>query len=194
LRPALSEAVFLVGFMGAGKTSVGQALARRLNWLFEDLDHRIERNDGRSIAQIFEESGEPEFRAAEHSALKQVLDDVSGRPSKVIALGGGAFAQWKNSALLQWHGAQVVFLDAPIEVLWERCCNQAIEDGTDRPLSRSIEQFRDLYQARRKSYSKARLTVQTGNREIEEIAAEITRLLNLKKTNVPTGKGTSSEV
>lgn len=175
--------------MGAGKTSVGQALARRLNWRFEDLDQRIERNQDRSVAEIFQQSGEAEFRAAEHSALRQVLDEISGKPGKIVALGGGAFAQRKNAALLQWHGAHVVFLDGPIEVLWQRCCKQASEGGSSRPLLRDLNQFRELYQARRKSYRKARLTVQTGSRQVEEIAAEVTRLLKLKKSNARTGKG-----
>jgi len=175
--------------MGAGKTSVGRALARRLNWLFEDLDQRIERNQGRSVAEIFQESGEAQFRAAEHSALQQVLEEIAGKPGKIVALGGGAFAQRKNAALLEWHGAHVVFLDGPVEVLWQRCCKQAGEDGSSRPLLRDWDQFRELYQARRKSYSKARLTVQTGSRQVEEIAAEVTRLLSLKKTNARRGKG-----
>ena len=182
-------AVFLIGFMGAGKTSVGQALARRLNWLFEDLDQRIERNQGRSVAEIFQELGESEFRAAEHSALKQLLEEISGKPGKIVALGGGAFAQRKNAALLEWHGAHVVLLDAPIEVLWQRCCKQASEDGSSRPLLRDLDQFRELYQARRRSYGKARLTVRTESRKVDDIAAKITRLLNLKKTNARTGKG-----
>jgi shikimate kinase len=189
-RPVyLSHAVFLVGFMGAGKTSVGRVLARRLNWLFEDLDDLIEQREGRRIVEIFRDSGEAVFRQAEHRALRQVLNSLSGKPGRVVALGGGAFAQAKNAALLKRHGLHVMFLDAPVEVLWERCQKQASEMGTDRPLLRSTEHFCDLYQARRKSYSKAARTVQTGGREFEEIAAEIAELLELKKLNICTEMG-----
>ena len=189
-RPAdLSHAIFLVGFMGAGKTSVGRLLARRLNWIFEDLDDLIERREGRRIAEIFRDSGETDFRHAEHTALRQVLDTLSVRPGRIVALGGGAFAQAGNAALLKRHGARVVFLDAPFDVLWERCQEQAREMGTDRPLLRSIEHFRELYQARRKSYSKASKTVQTEGRDCEEIAAEIAELLALKKLNISVETG-----
>src|SRR6202051_3487646 len=70
------RAVFLVGFMGAGKSSVGRVLAQRLNWIFEDLDDRIEAREGRTVAEIFRDSGESEFRRAEHAALEQVLAEL----------------------------------------------------------------------------------------------------------------------
>jgi shikimate kinase len=164
-------------------------LARRLNWLFEDLDDLIEQHEGRRIVEIFRDSGEAVFRQAEHTALRQVLDTLSGKPGRVVALGGGAFANAKNAVLLKRHGVPIVFLDAPVEILWERCQKQASELGTDRPLLRSTEHFRDLYHARRKSYSKARRTVQTGGRDCEEIAAEIADLLVLKKLNIRTETG-----
>jgi len=63
------SSVFLVGFMGAGKSSVGRALGQRLNWVFEDLDDRIEAREGRCVVEIFRDSGESEFRRAEHAAL-----------------------------------------------------------------------------------------------------------------------------
>ena len=67
-RPSALRAVFLVGFMGAGKSTVGRALARQMNWPFEDLDERLQAREKRSIEQIFRESGEAEFRRAEHAA------------------------------------------------------------------------------------------------------------------------------
>jgi len=170
--------------MGAGKSSVGRVLARRLNWLFEDLDDLIEQREGRSIAEIFSDSGEPAFRAAEQGALQQLLGALSSKPGRVVSLGGGAFAQAKNAALLKRHKVDVVFLDAPVEVLWERCCRQASEMGPDRPLLRSVNHFRDLYKKRREHYNKAALTIQTEGREFEEIAAEIAELLKLKKLNL----------
>lgn len=176
---AAPEAVFLVGFMGAGKSSVGAALAHRLNWVFEDLDDRIERRERRSVAQIFRESGEPAFRRAEHSALQDVLGGIHNQ-ARVVALGGGAFVQAPNAALLRSSGVPIVFLDAPLEELWERCCKQASEAAASRPLLRSLDEFRDLHDRRRPHYSEASLTIQTGGRTVDEIAGEIAAKLGLR--------------
>ena len=183
------SALFLVGFMGAGKTSVGRALAQRLNWTFEDLDERIERREQRTVPQIFRDFGEPEFRRAEHAALQDVLEEIRSGAVKIVALGGGAFVQEQNSALLSASGVPTVFLDAPVEELWQRCCAQASEAGTERPLLRSIDQFRELYQARRQGYSRASLEVQTGHRTLDEIACEIAEGLSLKKIDVRAQEG-----
>ncbi len=173
------DAVFLVGFMGAGKSSVGAALGRRLNWTFEDLDNRIERRERRTVAQIFRESGEPAFRRAEHSALQDVLEGIHNQ-ARVVALGGGAFVQTSNAELLRSSGVPIVFLDAPVEELWERCCKQASEAAAERPLLRSLDQFRELHERRRPHYSEASLTIQTGGRTVDEIADEIAAKLGLK--------------
>jgi shikimate kinase len=175
------NSVFLVGFMGAGKTSVGRALGQRLNWIFEDLDDRIQSREGRTVAEIFQDSGETEFRRAEHAALQHVLQELRGGGARIVALGGGAFVQRENAALLKAFSAPTVFLDAPIEELWQRCCTQASETGAERPLLRSVEQFRKLYETRRNSYRKAALKVQTGKRTVESISAEIEQKLGLKK-------------
>jgi shikimate kinase len=188
---AARNAVFLVGFMGAGKSSVGRALGQRLNWLFEDLDDRIEQRERRSVAEIFRDSGEEGFRAAEHAALQEVLDDLHGRASimRVIALGGGAFAQQANAALLKAAGVPTVFLDAPAGELWQRCCTQASEAGTERPLLKSREQFEKLCAARRRHYAKAQLKMNTSGRSVEAIAAEIEKKLKLRKIEIRTEEG-----
>jgi shikimate kinase len=183
------SAVFLVGFMGAGKSSVGRALGQLLNWMFEDLDDRIEAREGRTVAEIFRNAGESEFRRAEHAALKHVLQELGGGGARIIALGGGAFVQKENAALLKHSGVPTVFLDAPVEDLWERCCAQASETGVGRPLLRSREQFRKLYDTRSRSYSKASLKIQTGSRAVEAIAAEIADTLGLKKIELRTEQG-----
>jgi shikimate kinase len=175
------NAVFLVGFMGAGKSSVGRALGQHLNWMFEDLDDRIVARERRTVAEIFRNSGESEFRRAERAALQQILEELRGGVAKIIALGGGAFVQEENAALLQASGVPAVFLDAPVEELWQRCSAQARETGAQRPLLQSQEQFRKLYAARRRSYSRAGVEVPTGGRPVEAIAAEIARTLRLKR-------------
>jgi shikimate kinase len=179
LGTSTPEAVFLVGFMGAGKSSVGAALGRRLNWIFEDLDDRIERRERRTVAQIFRESGEPAFRRAESSALQDVLGGIHTQ-ARVVALGGGAFIQAGNAELLRSSGVPIIFLDAPVEELWERCCKQASEASAERPLLRSPEQFRELHEKRRPYYCEASLTIQTGGRTVDEIADEIAAKLGLR--------------
>jgi shikimate kinase len=183
------NAVFLVGFMGAGKTSVGRVLGQRLNWIFEDLDDRIAAREGRSVAEIFRDSGESEFRRAEHAALQHLLGELRGGGARIMALGGGAFVQKENAALLTSSSLPTVFLDAPVEELWRRCCTQASESGTQRPLLRSVEEFRKLYDARRRNYLKASLQIQTRNRTVETIVAEIAETLGLKKIAMRTEQG-----
>jgi shikimate kinase len=166
------RAVVLVGFMGAGKSSVGAALSRRLGWPFEDLDERIQALEQRSIEQIFRQSGEAVFRQLEHAALRSLVAELS--PSaKVVALGGGAFAQANNAALLEEAGWPTIFLDAPAEELFRRCQQQQLE----RPLRGDVNEFHRLYEDRRPCYLKAGLRIETVGKDVEEVAAEaITRL------------------
>jgi shikimate kinase len=175
--------------MGAGKSSVGRVLGQRLNWTFEDLDDRIERREGRTVAKIFRDSGEPAFRRAEQSALQQALKEMHGAAARIIALGGGAFAQKDNAALLKASGVPTVFLDAPVEELWQRCCQQASEAGAQRPLLKSAEQFRKLHTERHRRYAQASVSIQTGGRTIEAIAQEIAETLGLRKIALRTEQG-----
>jgi shikimate kinase len=183
------NAVFLVGFMGAGKSSVGRALGQRLNWVFEDLDDRIEAREGRTVGEIFRDSGESEFRRAEQAALERVLGELSRGVARVVALGGGAFVQKENASRLKASSVPTIFLDAPVEELWQRCCAQADASGAERPLLRSLEQFRKLYLTRGRSYSKASVKIQTAGRAVEAIAAEIAETLGLKKIELRTEQG-----
>jgi shikimate kinase len=184
-----TSGVFLVGFMGAGKSSVGRALGQQLNWLFEDLDDRIERIEKRKIAEIFEELGEPHFRRTEQAALQHVLEELRSGVARVVALGGGAFVQKSNAELLLRAGVPTVFLDTPVEELWQRCRRQADAAGAERPLLNSLDQFSELYRTRRKSYLKARLKIETRGREIEAIAAEIAKKLGLREIAMRTQRG-----
>jgi shikimate kinase len=169
------RAIFLVGFMGAGKTSVGRTLGERLGWHFEDLDDRIRAREARSIPEIFEQSGEAGFRESELAALRELLaESERGRPL-VAALGGGAFVQEEISSLLEGEGRMTIFLDAPAEELWRRCA----ADPVDRPLRREEAEFRRLYEARRPKYLRANLRVATCGRDIEKIAGEIASSLEL---------------
>jgi shikimate kinase len=186
---AAGNAVFMVGFMGAGKTSVGRALAEHLNWVFEDLDDRIQQREGRKVADVFRDSGEPAFRRAESAALEQVLEELRGGVARIVALGGGAFVQEENAAMLLASGVPTVFLDAPVEQLWQRCSKQASETGAERPLLGSVEQFRNLHASRRKSYMKASVKMETGSRTVKAIAAEIAETLGLRRIAIRTEQG-----
>lgn len=185
-KPALGSreravnAVVLVGFMGAGKTTVGRALGEQLSWMFEDLDDRIERCERRKVAEIFRDSGESSFRRAEHVALKELLEELKSGPEKIVALGGGAFAQDKNAKLLQSAGVPIVFLEADVEELWRRCSRQAKQDGIERPLLKSLETFRELYEARRPHYLKASLRQNSGGRTAAQVAKAVVLALGLR--------------
>jgi shikimate kinase len=168
--------VFLIGFMGAGKTSVGRALSRLLGWRFVDLDDLIQGRQGRTIRQIFNESGEAGFRRAEHVSLRELLAESEVAQPLVVALGGGAFAQAENAVLLRDTGSPSVYLDAPTAELWRRC----LREPAERPLRQNERQFRELYEARRPHYLKASWRVDTSHRNVESIAREIVARLGLK--------------
>src|SRR5262245_26644063 len=139
--------VVLIGFMGAGKTSVGRALAKKLRCPFQDLDDLIEQREGQSISQIFASAGETEFRRAESAALRDLLhereqpQETAGHSDLVLALGGGAFVQAQNRALLEQAGAITVLLEAPLEELRRRC--QA--ESKVRPLAQQEARFAELF-------------------------------------------------
>jgi shikimate kinase len=164
-----ARAVFLVGFMGSGKTSVGKQLARRLGWEFVDLDARIRAREGKSIPEIFEDRGEAGFRAAETSALVDLTESLERHC--VVALGGGAFAQEKNRGLLaSWPS---IFLQAPVAELWRRCS----DDPEIRPLRKDRAQFGQLHAERLPFYQQATITVETSGKAPEVICAAIEEAL-----------------
>jgi shikimate kinase len=163
--------VCLIGFMGAGKTTVGKALARRLGWLFQDLDEVIERRQGKAVAAIFAEQGEAEFRRLESAALENLLNEPHG--NLVVALGGGAFVQPVNRRALERSGAITVLLEASLAELRRRC----VRDGGTRPLAGDETQFERLFAARRSAYELAQARVDTMNKAVEEVAAEIEHMV-----------------
>ena len=167
--------------MGAGKSSVGRALASQLNWSFEDLDQRIERRNDRTVAEIFREFGEAEFRRMEHEALEELLDELTSGAEKVIALGGGAFIHESNVKLIEAKKIPSVFLDAAIDELWRRCMEQQPELGMERPLLTGVEGFRELYEKRRPYYLRASSRQETGGKAVEQIAAELVQTLGLSR-------------
>jgi shikimate kinase len=169
------QLIAITGFMAAGKTTVGRALAGRLGCEFIDLDELITAQQKRSISEIINADGEDRFRQLETETLAAVLpanDDL------VIALGGGAWAREENRRLLNEQNARVVWLDAPFELCWKR-----IPTGDDgRPLAPSREAAEKLYRARRPVYEQAEIReVVSENKNPEEIAGEVAALLLLQQ-------------
>src|ERR1051326_8587798 len=165
--------IVLIGFMGAGKTTVGRALARRLRWPFFDLDDLIEQRERQSVAQIFASADEAGFRRAEGAALRDLLQETAPAGDLILALGGGAFVQPPNRALLEQAGAITVLLEAPLEELRRRCRSE----HKVRPLAQQEESFAELFAARRPEYERAQLRVHTLGKPVEQIVAEIEQLL-----------------
>lgn len=163
--------MFLVGFMASGKSSVGHELARRLRWEFVDLDAHIEAREDQTIPQIFERHGESAFRRAEITALQDLLGAMAA--DTVVSLGGGAFAQAENRELLRDKPS--VFLETPVEELWER----SLQDKIERPLRKSPEQFIALYEKRLPCYLQAKVVVKTSGKDLSAICAEIETALQL---------------
>jgi shikimate kinase len=160
--------IFLVGFMGAGKTTVGRALADYLQYDFFDLDELIEGRAGKSVQEIFAERGEFEFRLLEHEAIRS----YTAVPRSVIALGGGAYVSDENRALLRTIG-RTVWLDCPLDI-----CLRRIDGDTSRPLLGDEEAMRELLDERRASYAQADYIMQTGELSPEKLVIEISRLLS----------------
>lgn len=165
--------VVLIGFMGAGKTTVGLALAEKLRWNFLDLDDVIEQRERKSVAEIFALFGELAFRSMESEALAALLQDRQAGSDLVLALGGGAFVQKQNRDALVSAGAITILLEAPVEELRRRC--QA--ESKARPLAKHDARFNELFAARRADYALARFTVQTLGKSVAQVTAEIEHLL-----------------
>jgi len=170
--------IALTGFMAAGKSSAGRALAWLLKWSFIDLDCEVERLSRRSIRAIFAQQGESRFREIEAEALLSTLEAATG--STVIALGGGTFVDPKNARLLSDFGVRVIFLELPLEQLVQRC--RALGERCEqnpRPLAENEQAFCALYAQRLPSYRQANLVVKAEGKTPEEIAREIAKALKL---------------
>jgi shikimate kinase len=164
IRPDL---IVLVGFMAAGKSTIGPRLARALDWQFFDVDEEIERRSGISIADFFRTRGESAFRALEQS-LTQELSSV---PHVVLAPGGGWAASARAFEQLP-HGACVVWL----RITAEEALRRAQASPVVRPLlhvADPLKTARNLLAQREKMYSRAHITIDVDARTPDEIVEDI---------------------
>ena len=170
LKLKRTPGIYLVGFMGAGKTTVGRLLADRLGWNFVDLDQEIEAETQQPIAEIFDQRGEAEFRRLEREALRRRVQAIEcGRPT-VMAVGGGAFAQPDNCALLQDNGV-TIWLDASLELVRER-----VSRAAHRPLARDPQAFARLFETRRNAYARADVRIPVAADDPDPVVQRILEL------------------
>jgi len=159
--------IYLLGFMGVGKSTVGELLAEKLRWPFIDLDTTIEAGQGTTIREMFENAGEAFFRQIERAAL---IEASKSEPA-VIALGGGTFVQQPNFEYISDTGGTTIWLDCPVEELRRRC-----EGKNDRPLFRDPASFGQLLDQRLPYYQRANFRVSTEGRHPDEVVEQILRL------------------
>lgn len=165
------DTLLLVGFMGAGKTTVGQEIARQHRSNFIDIDSEIERIVGQAIPEIFASQGEAGFRALETQVLSE-LQTFKG----IVATGGGVIERPENRAILNQSPATIIYLHGNLE----STINRLLLEG-QRPLlqEKSTAEFFNLWQLRDPLYqSVANFTVETVGKTPERIAAEIIALFS----------------
>jgi shikimate kinase len=171
--------IFLVGMMGAGKTSVGKNLARRMGKHFYDSDHVIEARTGVRIPVIFEIEGEAGFRARESA----VIDELTALPEIVLATGGGAVLDPRNRELLRSRGT-VVYLRAAVRDLLNRT-----RHDKNRPLLQTADpkaRLTELFETRDPLYREvAHVVMDTGSQSLASLVGRLEQVLARRATTPP---------
>jgi shikimate kinase len=162
----IADKLCLVGYPGAGKSTVAKALGERAGWAVVNMDDFIEAKINRTISQIFKADGERHFRTLENFALRELL----GRRRVIISTGGGTFVQDKNHALML-RQSTVVYLHVELAEAIERCK----KDGDTRPLMRKPVERAALYTQRSPIYEKAPIRIDTTGRSVEEVVEAVLR-------------------
>jgi shikimate kinase len=170
VSPCTDSHLVLVGMMGAGKSSVGRALARRLDRKLFDSDEMIEAREGRTVREIWTSDGEPAFRELEAEVLAQA---VAAPTPSIVAAAGGVVLSETNREVLKGEGAHVVWLLADVELLLERVRNgmhrPLLDDDPERTLRAMYEERADLYQ------DVADAIVSVDHRSINDVAGAVLR-------------------
>ena len=171
--------IYLIGFSGTGKTSIGMELALILEWVFIDMDCMIENSLGKSISDIFEDEGEDVFRNAESECLR----DISEARHQVVSTGGGVPVLEANRFVMCNSGTMIC-LTADIETIYSRLHAQNDEEppGISRPVLKSdqpLERIAKLMKERLEFYAAADIHVSTDNMTPSEVAFVIKEKLRL---------------
>ena len=178
-NPTYKRHIFLVGFSGSGKSTVGSRLARLLEVEFYDTDTLIEQRCGKPIDHIFSDDGEDTFRRLESEIINELIN--RNEPRMVIALGAGAFEKRKNWNVVKRNGT-VVYLSCSVREIYKR-----MKEKTDRPLLRVspvkgetqrqavLRRIKDLLAQRRLTYAQADVTISTTNKSMDETVRQLYR-------------------
>lgn len=159
--------VFLCGFMGCGKTTIGKLAAKKMGCAFYDTDELIVENQGMSIPEIFEKKGEPYFRQVE----AEIVKSMCGK-SAVISCGGGAMINPDTAKYVAEAGEKIVFLDVDFDTCYER-----ISCDTNRPIvmNNTKEQLENIFNERHKAYLKNSTVQINASGSPVEMAEEVRR-------------------
>ncbi|KAF5068061.1 Shikimate kinase [anaerobic digester metagenome] len=166
----MSKPVFLIGYMGSGKSTAGRKLARMLGYAFEDTDELISTMTGKTIEEIFDSEGEDAFRVLEHSVIRS----LAGRINTVIATGGGTPCYFDNLSLMQRSGITVYIKLNPVSIV-----KRLSQSKTTRPLIKRIGQDQLLpwvtrhLEQRALFYEKAHIIFKGENPDLNELAGQI---------------------
>lgn len=170
LKLKRTPGLYLVGFMGSGKTTIGRSLAEELGWNFLDIDTEIERLEGKSVQQIFAEEGEERFRDLESATLARTVSQVQAGNPCVVAAGGGAFAHQHNWDIVENNGV-TVWLDCRLDTIEDRLGQV---DKT-RPLYASGS-MREMFEKRLPHYARADFHVDANFQDPGQVLQEILHL------------------
>lgn len=170
LKLKRTPGLYLVGFMGSGKSTVGRALAEELGWRFIDLDEEIERRENTSVSEIFDQRGEAAFRQIETAVLHERIRHVQTGHPQVVSLGGGALLAQENFELVSNNGV-TIWLDCEFSHIERRIANQH-----HRPLARDPERLRALFDERRSGYARADYRIEVVD---DDSRTAVTRILAL---------------
>ena len=167
MSEGIGRSIFLIGFMGAGKSTIARALQRELGFPLIEMDERIVKEQGMSINDIFAQYGEDHFRDIE----SQLIVDIGKEEPSIVSCGGGVVVRPQNTQNMQEIG-RIVFLKATPETIYER-----VKNSTDRPILNghmNVEYIAELMEKRRALYEAAAdITIQTDGKTREQICEEI---------------------
>ena len=175
----MKNIVYITGFMGSGKSTIGPILANTLGWDFYDLDKVIENKTGRKIREIFEKEGEDHFRKLETETLKE----ISNSDKVVVSLGGGTIASEENLEILKETG-KVIYLKVSLKSVYERLKYKRDRPALIKDISEDVskeeltDRINKLMDARAKYYEQADYTIDTDSASVGKTVDKIVKIIS----------------